>query len=121
MKKILIVDDLEEVRDLVEATLSRGEYEILKGETGTQAIEIAQAQKPDLILMDIMMPGPVDGLEATRTIKRDPTTRDCTIILLTAKGQSTDRREGLQAGADEYFAKPFSPLELLKKVEQVLG
>ena len=121
MKKILIVDDREEVRDLVEATFSRGEYAILKGETGMQAIEIAKSEKPDLVLMDIMMPGPVDGLEATRAIKKDPNTRNCTIILLTAKGQNTDRQEGLDAGADEYFAKPFSPLELLRKVEQVLG
>ena len=121
MKKILIVDDREEVRDLVEATLSRGEYEILKGTNGSQAVEIAQAHRPDLILMDIMMPGPVDGLEATRIIKGDPGTRNCTVILLTAKGQATDREQGIQAGADEYFAKPFSPLELLKKVEQVLG
>jgi CheY-like chemotaxis protein len=121
MKKILIVDDREEVRDLVEATFSRGEYEILKGESGMQAIQLAKAEKPDLILMDIMMPGPVDGLEATRTIKSDPNTKNCTIILLTAKGQPTDRQAGLHAGADEYFAKPFSPLELLRKVEQVLG
>ena len=121
MKKILIVDDREEVRDLVEATLSRGEYEILKGTSGSQAVEIAKAHRPDLILMDIMMPGPVDGLEATRIIKGDPGTRNCTVILLTAKGQAADREQGIQAGADEYFAKPFSPLELLKKVEQVLG
>jgi len=120
MKKILIVDDREEVRDLVETTLSHGEYQILKSETGVQAVEIAKTQRPDLILMDIMMPGPVDGLEATRTIKKDPNTSNCTIILLTAKGQPADRQAGLMAGADEYFAKPFSPLELLRKVEQVL-
>ena len=120
MKKILIVDYCE-VRDLVEATLSRREYEILKGTNGSQAVEIAQTHRPDLILMDIMMPGPVDGLEATRIIKGDPGTRNCTVILLTAKGQATDREQGMRAGADEYFAKPFSPLELLRKVEQVLG
>jgi len=121
MKKILIVDDEPGLRELVEITLKVDEYEILKAETGQKAIEIAKAEKPDLTLMDIKMPGPIDGLEATRILKSDPETRKGTIIILSAKAEASERKEGLDAGADAYFAKPFSPLALIRKVEEVLG
>ena len=121
MKKILIVDDQVEVRDLVEVTLRIGDYQILQAKNGTEALHMARAEKPDLILMDIMMPGDMDGLEVTRILKNDPETKQCTIIMLTAKGQETDRKKGFEAGADGYFAKPFSPLELMTKVEDTIG
>lgn len=121
MKKILIVDDQMEVRRLVEITLRVKDYQILQAESGEKAIEIAKAEKPELVIMDIMMPGGMDGLEATRILKNDSETKECTIIILTAKGQQADREAGLEAGADDYFSKPFSPLELIKKVEEVLG
>jgi len=121
MKKILIVDDQVEVRELVEVTLRSGDYQVFQAESGEKAIEIARAVKPDLIIMDIMMPGGMDGLEATGALKNDPETNGITIIMLTAKGQEADRKTGLGAGADDYFVKPFSPLELIKKVEEVLG
>jgi len=121
MKKVLIVDDQIEVRELVEVTLRAEEYKILQATSGKEAIEIAKAEKPELIIMDIMMPGGMDGLEATRILKNDPETKDCTIVMLTAKGQQADKEAGLEAGAEDYFAKPFSPLELIKKVEEVLG
>jgi len=121
MKKILIVDDRLEVRELVEVTLRVKDYSILQASSGEAALETVKAEKPDLILMDIMMPGGMDGLEATRIIKNDPETKDCTVIMLTAKGQQADREKGLEAGADDYFVKPFSPLDLIKKVEEVLG
>jgi len=121
MKKILIVDDQPEVRELVEVTLRVEDYNILQAKNGKKAIEIVKAEKPDLIIMDIMMPGELDGLEATRIIKNDPETNDCKIIMLTAKGQQADREKGFEAGADDYFVKPFSPLELIKTVEEVLG
>ncbi len=119
-KKILIVDDEKDIRDLVEVTLLRSDHLVIKADSGDKAVEIARIQKPDLILMDIMMPGKIDGLEATRVLKNDPETRQCTIVLLTAKGQLADRQEGTKAGADDYFVKPFSPLELLRKVDQIL-
>jgi len=121
MKKILIVDDYLEVRELVEVTLRSGDYQVLQAENGRKAIEIAKAEKPDLIIMDIMMPGDMDGLGATRALKNDPETKGCPIIMLTAKGQEDDIKQGLQAGADNYFVKPFSPLQLIKKVEEVVG
>ncbi len=121
MKKILIVDDQMEVRRLVEITLRVEDYQILQAESGEKAIEIVKTEKPDLIIMDIMMPGGIDGIEATRILKNDPETKDSTIIVLTAKGQEADSKKGFEAGADDYFIKPFSPLELIKKVEEVLG
>lgn len=121
MKRILIVDDQVEVRELVEVTLRSDGYQVFQAKSGEEAIEIARSVKPDLIIMDIMMPGGMDGLEATRALKNDPETKGSIIIMLTAKGQEADKEIGLQVGADDYFAKPFSPLELIEKVEEVLG
>ncbi len=120
MKKILIVDDQIEVRELVEVTMRAGDYQILQAKSGEEAIEIVKDEMPDLIIMDVMMPGGMDGLEATRILKNDPETKSCKIIMLTAKGQQTDREKGMEAGADDFFTKPFSPLELIKKVEEYL-
>jgi CheY-like chemotaxis protein len=120
MKKILIVDDQVEVRELVEVTLRVGDYQIQKAESGEEAIKMVRTEKPDLIIMDVMMPGGMDGLETTRILKNDPETKSCIVIMLTAKGQQTEIEKGLEAGADDYFVKPFSPLELIKKVEACL-
>ena len=120
-KKILIVDDQSEVRELVEVTLRLEDYQIFQAKNGDEAIKLARAEKPDLVIMDVMMPGGIDGLEATRVLKNDPETKGCQIIMLTAKGQQDDQEKGFKAGADDYFSKPFSPLELIKKVEEVLG
>ncbi|RZB34548.1 MAG: hypothetical protein SRB1_00316 [Desulfobacteraceae bacterium Eth-SRB1] len=121
MKKILIVDDEFEIRRLVDMTLRIEDYQILQAESGEQAIEIVKAEKPDLIIMDIMMQGEMDGLKATRILKNDPETKGCPIIMLTSKGQSYEREEGLAAGADDYFTKPFSPLALINKVAELIG
>jgi two-component system, OmpR family, phosphate regulon response regulator PhoB len=122
MKKILIVDDQIEVRELVQVTLEIGDYQILSAENGQQAIEIAKAEHPDIILLDIMMPGSdIDGIEACRRLKADPATADITIVMLSAKGQENDIEIGKTAGADDYFTKPFSPIALIEKVEAVIG
>ena len=122
MKKILIVDDQPEVRELVEVTLRIGAYDILQAGSGDQALAIARAEHPDLMLLDVMMPNSsVDGFEVCRQLKSDPATRDITIVMLTARGQEKDIQTGKQAGADDYFIKPFSPLQLMSKVEEVMG
>jgi CheY-like chemotaxis protein len=122
MKKILIVDDQPEVRELVQVTLEIGDYQILTAENGQQAIEIARATHPHIILMDIMMPGSnIDGLEACRQLKADPATADIYIVMLSAKGQKIDIENGQTAGANDYFTKPFSPIALIEKVEAVIG
>jgi DNA-binding response OmpR family regulator len=122
MKTILIVDDRPAVRELVSVTLEIGPYKILAAENGDQALDIARAELPDLILLDIQMPGgSLDGLDVCRILKSDELTKGIYIIMLTAKGQDWDKQAGQQAGADDYFIKPFSPLELMNKVEAVLG
>lgn len=121
MKKILIVDDDAGIRELVDMTLRSDDYQIFQAENGEQAIELAMAEKPDLIIMDIAMPGKMDGLEATRILNDDPETKNCRIIMLTGRGKEADREKSIEAGADDYFAKPFSPLALIKKVEEVMG
>lgn len=121
MKTILIVDDQLEVRELVEMTLNVGNYRIFKAADGKSALETAQSVHPDLIILDIMMPGGVDGYEVCRRLKHNPATADCHVMMLTSRGQKADRAKGKEVGADDYFAKPFSPLELLNKVEEVLG
>ena len=121
MKKILIVDDQLQIRNLVEVTLGVENYSIFQAKNGQEAVKMAKTNKPDLIIMDIVMPGEIDGIEATRIIKNDPETNHCKIIILSGKGQKNDREKGLKAGAEVYFTKPFSPLNLIKKVETVLG
>ena len=120
MKKILIVDDQVEIRELVDMTLKSDNYDIFQAESGQKAIEIARREKPDLIIMDVAIPRGTEGIETTRSIKNDPETKNCKVIMLTGKGLETDRIKSLDAGADDFFAKPFSPLALIKKVEEVL-
>jgi CheY-like chemotaxis protein len=116
MKKILIVDDQLEVRELVQVTLEIGDYQILAAENGQQALDLARTEHPDIILLDIMMPGSdFDGLEVCRQLKSDPDTNGITIVMLSAKGQESDIEAGRQAGADDYFTKPFSPIALIEK------
>ncbi len=122
MKKILIVDDQPEVRELVEVTLRIGDYAIFQAGDGSQALSIARAELPDLILLDVMMPNsPIDGFEVCRRLKSEPTTQSINVVMLTARGQGIDREMGKQVGADDYFTKPFSPLQLMNKVEKLLG
>jgi CheY-like chemotaxis protein len=123
-QKILIVDDEEPLRLLVRATLEdesgEGRYEIMEAADGNEALEVARRERPELILLDIQMPG-LSGLEVCKMLKDDPVTSDLMVVMLTAKGQQSDREQGFAAGADDYFAKPFSPLELLQLVDRVVG
>jgi two-component system phosphate regulon response regulator PhoB len=121
MKKILVVDDQPEVRELVSVTLEVGPYQILAASGGEQALAVARQELPQLMLLDVMMPAGPDGLEVCRQLKSDPATASITIVMLTSKGQDWDREAGFEAGANDYFVKPFSPLELIQKVEEVLG
>jgi len=119
MKRILVVDDEKDVRKLLEETLKRTDYEILQAGTGEDALVISRKMRPDLILMDIMMPGDLNGIEATRNLKADVRTKQSKVIILTSS--STLKELAMSAGADAYFLKPFSPLELLRKIDEFLG
>ena len=120
MKKILIVDDKPEVRALISVTLDMGEFTLYETSSGSQALEVANDKHPDLIILDVMMPGGLDGYQTCEKLKSDEKTKDIIVILLTARGQETDKQRGGAAGADDYFIKPFSPRELLDKVYAVL-
>ena len=121
MKRILVVDDRADIRDLLEAALKIKNCEIVKAESGDEAIKIAKKEKPELNIMDVMMPGDTNGLEACRILKENPGTRDSKIIMLSGKGQRIDRQKGFEVGADDYFVKPFSLLKLMNKVEEIIG
>jgi DNA-binding response OmpR family regulator len=118
MRKLLIADDEDGVRSLVKMTLQVDPYEILEARNGDEALAMAREHRPDLMFLDVMMPGP-SGIDVCRSLKEDPRTANMTIVLLTAKVQIRDREEGMAAGADDYFTKPFSPVGLLSKVEEV--
>ena len=122
MKKILIVDDQREIRELVAATLRIGPYQIFQAANGPEALDLAQRERPDLILLDVMMQaGGMDGFEACRRIKTDLETSHSFVMMLTARGQKSDLEQGYAAGANGYFTKPFSPLELMAKVDEVMN
>jgi DNA-binding response OmpR family regulator len=120
LPKLLIVDDEEGVRALVRMTLNTSEYQILEASDGTQALGLARQHHPDLMLLDVMLPD-ASGIDICRQLKEDPAMATTTIVMLTAKAQSSDFGEAEAAGADDYFTKPFSPIALIRKVESVLG
>ena len=120
--KILIADDHPLMRHALKDILEKQEdfHVVAEADDGEEAVRLTCEMVPDVIIMDILMPK-LNGLEATRILKNDPATKNCKIIMLTAKGQQTEREKGIEAGADDYFVKPFSPLELIRKVEEFLG
>lgn len=122
MKKILIVDDQAKIRELVHVTVRIGNYEIYEAASGDEALKVAYEQKPDLIFLDVMMPkSSLDGFEVCQILKKDERTQNSHILMLTALDGEEDLSRGREVGADGYFIKPFSPLELMNKVEEILG
>ena len=119
--KILLADDEEAIRSLVAATLENPErYTVLLAEDGDQALEMAMRERPELVLLDVRMPHK-DGFEVCRELKADSRTAHIKVIMLTALTLDEDRDKACNSGADEYFTKPFSPLALLSKVEDILA
>ena len=122
-KKILIVDDERFIRILLEETLGRFKesgVKILTAQDGSEALKLAAAESPNLILLDIMMPR-LDGYEVCRRIREEIGLRAAHIIMLTAKGRSGDKLWGLQMGANEYLTKPFDPDYLVSRAAEILG
>ena len=116
---ILVVDDEPDVQDLVDHNLRRCGHEVLKASEGNAGLQMAVERIPDLIVLDIMMPGR-DGYEVLRVLREDRRTRDIPVVMLTARGQLEDRISGLEHGADDYVSKPFSPRELVLRVNSLL-
>ncbi len=121
--KILIVDDEVHIRMLLEQTLEELEedcgVEILSAQNGEEGLDLIRAQHPDVVFLDIMMPK-LNGYEVCQKVKEDPSITDIGIVLLTAKGQEVDRKQGLELGASRYMTKPFDPDEVLKVAKELL-
>ena len=118
-EKILIVDDEEDILELLKYNLSREGYKVSCAASGEETLMAVRSGIPDLIVLDLMLPG-IDGLDVARQLKNDPKTRDVPIVMLTAKGEEADIVTGLELGADDYITKPFSPRVLLARVRAVL-
>lgn len=116
MKKILVVEDEKHIVELVSYGLRKEGYEVLLARDGDRALELVRAGQPDLVILDIMLPG-IDGLSVCRLMRQDDRTRDIPVIMLSARGQELDRVLGLELGADDYMVKPFSVRELVARVK----
>ncbi len=118
-KRIFIVEDEEEIQELVRYNLTKEGFIVLCTDSGEEALRKIPRERPDLVVLDLMLPG-VDGLEVCRTLKSEPSTRDIPVVVLTAKGEEADVVTGLELGADDYITKPFSPRVLTARIRAAL-
>lgn len=119
-KKVLVVDDANDTIELIEYRLKTNGFDVVSASSGQGALEKIKSDKPDLIIMDVMMPPP-NGFQVCRQLKDDPHTRHIPVILLTAKSTESDQFWGMEAGADAYLTKPYNPEELLTKINDLFG
>jgi len=117
--KLLIVDDEPGLRALIAMTLESEDYEILFAGDGEEAIALAELHTPKVVILDVMMPK-MNGFDVCRSLKQNPHLKDTTVVLVTARSQPADREAGRLAGADAYLVKPFSPTELMNKMDDIL-
>jgi DNA-binding response OmpR family regulator len=117
--KVLLVDDDPVILKLLQVNFEMEGYKVMTANDGVEGLEKARTERPDIVLLDIMMPR-MDGLEVTKALKGDASTKDIPIILLSAKAQASDVQVGKDMGADDYLTKPFDPLELLDRVNELL-
>lgn len=117
-EKLLIVDDQGELRRMLRIALGYGKYQMFEAEDGSEAVSIARKETPDVVLLDVMMPGELDGFDVCRTLKSDPAFGNPFVILVTALGNPEKAALGRQAGADAYVVKPFRISRLIEIVEQ---
>ena len=119
MQTILVIEDEKDIADLVAFNLRRNDYQVELAPDGLKGLAAAKSLLPDLIILDLMMPG-MDGIALFKELKREAATRKIPVIMLTARGQTEDRILGLEVGADDYMTKPFSPKELMLRVKNLL-
>ncbi|MEW6287260.1 MAG: response regulator transcription factor [Chloroflexota bacterium] len=120
MAKILIAEDERDIRDLIAFTLRFAGYEVFAATNGEEAVAMAPKVNPDLILMDVRMPR-MTGYEACRIMKQTPSLKDIPVVFLSAKGQESEIKQGMDAGAEEYLLKPFAPDQLTARVKAILA
>ena len=121
MKRVLIVEDQADIRKLIRMTLEFEDYEIHEAADGAFGLSMVSAVRPDLVLLDVMMPGALSGLDVCRQVRADTRLAATRVVLLSARGQAGDIQAGLDAGADAYIVKPFRPLQLVEAVEKLLS
>ncbi|OQY34072.1 MAG: DNA-binding response regulator [Spirochaetaceae bacterium 4572_59] len=119
MAKLLIIEDEADIRELISFNLEMNGYEVIKARDGEEGLSMARRESPDLIILDLMLPG-MDGLKVCSHLKKDPEARDIPIIMLTARSEDDDIINGLETGADDYVTKPFSPRILIARVKAAL-
>lgn len=120
--RVLITEDQPDIRKLIRMTLEFEDYELHEADNGADGWRLAQQLKPSIVLLDVMMPGELDGYQVCEKIKKDPALGQKTkVVMLTARGQQSDLQQGQRAGCDAYLTKPFSPLELLELLEKLVG
>jgi CheY-like chemotaxis protein len=120
MAKILVADDEEDIRDLLSFTLKFAGHEVITASNGEEAFQLAQQEKPELVLLDVRMPR-MNGYEACRHIKADPALKDIPVVFVSAWGQDSEIRTGLEAGAAGYIVKPFEPNQIILKVAELVA
>jgi two-component system phosphate regulon response regulator PhoB len=118
-ERILLIEDEPDIAEVLEYNLEKEGFQVETAKRGDAGLEQVRKEQPDLILLDLMLPG-IDGLEVTRILKRDPATAHLPIVMLTARGEEVDRIVGLELGADDYISKPFSPREVVLRIKAVL-
>ena len=118
-RRVLVADDDPSLIRLISTTLGTDDFDLLQAGDGQEALEVARRQRPDLILLDINMPR-LDGFQVCQALKQDPETAGIKVVVLSARGSEADRARGRECGADDYFVKPFSPIQLLNKVYALL-
>jgi len=119
MKKIMVVDDEQDILQFLDLVLRERGYEVIKATNGQEALTLAATEKPDLVLLDVMMPE-MDGWEVLKLLRVDPETEHIPVAMLSARTEAKDRVQGLQEGAIDYICKPFALPELLEKIEGIL-
>jgi two-component system alkaline phosphatase synthesis response regulator PhoP len=117
---VLVVDDEPQIVEVVQDYLKQANFRVLTARDGQTALTVARHERPDLVILDLMLPGGVDGLDVCRSLRQDATQGDVPIIMLTARDEEADRLIGLELGADDYVTKPFSPREVVARVRAVL-
>ena len=119
-KKILVVEDEVKIRNVISMYLKKEGFKVLETGNGLEALSLTEKEKPDLIILDIMLPG-MSGYEICRKIKSNEDTKNIIIVILSAKGQEWEKSEGYQVGADLYETKPFSPKQLIDNVKAIIN
>jgi CheY-like chemotaxis protein len=117
--RILVVEDQDSIRRMIEALVQARGYDVTAVASGTKAIDVAMTQPPDLVLLDLMLPGQYDGFEVCRRLRGDPSTSKVPVVVISALDDDHSRARATQAGATAYYTKPFSPIALLKEIDRL--